>query len=297
MRLFLLPALLACFVRDSARTCLHYLAGMVILGAAVAAGLAGLEYRFVAPLQVLVIALGAGGLMVAVARPVDAPLLGRARASAAASIAAVLVVAAAWLTGEPDTAAWMLGLPAAALLLRLADRHSPLRLYGLLRLAPALVAAVALLGPGARMRTQLAAMEASGAVRESVLDGREFLASPVVPSGARVLGEDEMLAWVLAREPSRVGDALSLARFNVLTEAGRRAWLAGGGFLYVSLRANHGWNYLAFLPVPGWQADPFRQAVLAMLQGGEAQALKSARLLPIHRDGTRLVARVDPVTP
>lgn len=291
--LLVLPAVYLLVVRPASRAYLHFLPMVLAFAVLVWTGHVGVHYRFIASIETLIVALGCAALFLARGRlraGSGASRAGRAR-SAGLLAALVLLVLGWWSTGNPRTPAMMLAIPAVYALAVAASRTGA-------RLAPAVLGGVAVL---LAVAAGLAAWGIRGDLRlaaatpqPSVQDGREFLEAPVVPAGATVITEDELLNYVLVTQPDFLRGAHSLQSFNVADAARRREMLAGVEYLYVSKRENRGWNYLFYFPRAEWTQDPFRLAVTRLLRTNGEALILGARLTVVYHSPTRLVARITP---
>ena len=292
--LLLLPALYTLIRVENARIYLYFYAMVLAFAVLVVIGFFGMHYRYIAAGQVLVFALGCAGLAcmhVDFARA-DRRVSGVPGAAAAAAIAGAALILAFWSTRSVATCATMLAIPAVYALLGALPR-SP----GVRRLLPighaTICALVAVMAIVSAFKSWEAFGASLGTTHPAVLDGREFLADPRVPRGASVIAEDELLNYVLVKQPDYLRGARSIQSFNVMPESERQKALSEAHYLYLSKRRNYGWNYLFYFPRATWVTDPFRTAVLQMIRTGRSRHILGAVLNPIYNSDSRFVARID----
>ena len=290
--LLALPALLALAIRPWARAYLYFFSMILAFVVLVVTGFFGLHYRYIAASQAIFFALGCGGLGVLHASLRDGGPSGSIRGWWPwAATALALVALGLWAAGELSTPLTMLAIPAAyGLTAALNARRAASRLPTLCHAGVCALLAGASILAATQLRRDIGDMVAE--THPAILDGREFLEQPVVPRGASVLAEDETLNYVFAKAPDYVGGARSIQSFNVMTESERRRTLERTDYLYVSLRQNHGWNYLFYFPRLEWRDDPFRIAVNEMLVTRRGRELLGVEIAPVYHSDTRFVATV-----
>ena len=257
-------------------------------------GIVGMEYRYIASLQTLIIALGCGGLFL-LADDLGGRDEGRwGTPIIACSVVSALVLAAgAWTSVPIHPLLLIFALPAVLALAAWGDGLSARRrLLVATRVLVVAVVAGVFVGSGFKARESFSDLARADLRQPSVLDAEEFLRRSVVPAGVGLLTEDELLNYVIATAPSRLGHARSIQFFNVSPEPVRRRILAQTDYLYLSKRPNFLWNYLYFVPRQDWIGDPFREVVVSMIRTNQPGDIYGVTITPFVNSATRFVARV-----
>lgn len=293
--LLLLPALFTLFRDERARTYLYFFSMTLAFIVLVVIDFFGMHYRYIASGQVIIFALGCGGLMRIYAdlRRPDLRMPGVSTIVLAAIVVGLVLAVAFWSTRSITTCLMMLAFPTAYLLVAMAKRRSGSEalLFGC-HVAIAFFVAVAPIASAVKARQVFNA--SLGTQHPAILDAHEFLRDARVPPGSAVMAEDELLNYVLVKRPDYFARARSIQSFNVMSDTQRREALSEAQFLYVSKRRNHGWNYLFYFPRATWVTDPFRAVVVEMIRTNQPRSILGVVLEPIYNSDTRFIARIRP---
>jgi len=293
--LLALPALVAFFRLEKSRVYLYYFGIVLVPVVLVAIGFLGMHYRYIASLQVVVIAVGCAGLF-CLYRELGGSgpwRLNKATVGWATVTAGGLLVLGYWASGRLSPVLEMALIPTAYALAALGRRASGSgRPIAVCHVLVVLTVGAVFIGAAVNTRQEFAGL--SGTRHPAIMDALEFLDAPLVPQDATILSEDELLNYVLVKKPDYLRGAHSVQSFNIMSEDRRRRLLHQTEFLYLSKRRNYGWNYLYYLPRPEWLDDPFRSLVHEMLRTNQPQSMLGVTFTPIHHSGTRFVARIVP---
>lgn len=291
----LLPALFASVRVRRARTYLYFVSTLLAFFVLAVTDFMIIDYRFIAPLQVFIFALGCGGIM-RVFADLRRPVLNLPAASTLAIATAVVglaLAAAFWSTRSITTCLLMLAIPTAYLLAAAAKHQfgSDRPLFGC---HVAVVLLLVVTSIASAVETQKKFGASLGVQRAAILDALELLSDPQLSPGSAIIAEDELLNYVLVKRPDYLTRARSIQSFNVLTNTQKREALSEAQFLYVSKRPNKGWNYLFYLPKAAWRTDRFRTVVIEMIRTNQPRSIFGSVLEPIHNSNTRFTARILP---
>jgi hypothetical protein len=293
--LLALPALAAFFRLRESRVYLYYFGVVLLPLVLVGIGTFGMHYRYIASVQVIVIAAGCAGLF-CLYRELGASgprPLKRAMVSWATMTAGALLVLSYWTSGRLGPVLEMVIIPMAYALAALGRRASgSARPVAICHVLVVLMVGAIFIGSAVSTRQEFAGL--SGTRHPAIMDALEFLEAPVVPEDATILAEDELLNYVLVKKPDYLRGAHSVQSFNIMGEDRRRRLLHRTEYLYLSKRRNYGWNYLYYLPRSDWLDDPFRDLVHKMLRTNQPQSMLGVTFTPIHHSATRFVARIVP---
>ncbi|NIM29080.1 MAG: hypothetical protein GTO67_14455 [Gammaproteobacteria bacterium] len=293
--LLLLPAVFSLIRMEYARAYLYFYAMALAFIFLVIIDFFGMHYRYIAAGQVIIFALGCGGLMqiYAYIRRPSLSMPGTSTIVMGAAATAVAVAVVFWSTRDPTTCLMLLAFPTSYLLAAVAKHRT-----GSDRLLIVSHIAIALFVAAAPIASAVKARQAFGTALDThhpaILDALEFLGDPRIPPGSAVIAEDELLNYVLVKRPDFFSAARSIQSFNVMTDTQRREALSKTQFLYVSKRQNYGWNYLFYLPRATWVTDPFRTIVLEMIRTNQPRTVFGSTLEPIYNSDTRFIARIRP---
>jgi hypothetical protein len=293
--LLLLPALFAVVRVERTRPYLYFYSMALAFIVLVIIDFFGMHYRYIVAGQVIIFALGCGGLMRMYA-DLRRPNLHMPGASTIALPGTIVVLALAvtlWSTRDATTCLMMLAFPATYLLAAtVKHRRGSDRLLFWCHVAIALFVAVAPIASVVKARQAFIA--SLGEQHTAIKDAREFLSDPRIPPGSAVITEDELLNYVLVKRPDYIARARSIQSFNVMTDPQRREALSKAQFLYVSKRRNYGWNYLFYFPRATWVTDRFRAVVVEMMRTNQPRSIFGSTLEPIYNSNTRFIARIRP---
>lgn len=293
--LLLLPALFTLVRVEYTRTYLYFYSMVLVFIVLVLIDFFGMHYRYIAPGQVIVFALGCGGLMRMYddLRQSDLHMPAVSTLVMAVTIVALSLTLVFWSTRSITACLMMLAIPAAYLLAAAARHRSGSdRLLPACHVAIALFMALAPIASAVKARQEFSA--SVGTHHPAISDALEFLGDARVPSGSAVIAEDELLNYLLVKRPDYFTWARSIQAFNVMTDAQRSEALSKAQFLYVSKRRNHGWNYLFYYPKATWVTDPFRAVVVDMIRTNEPRSVLGSILQPIYNSDTRFIATIHP---
>ena len=187
----------------------------------------------------------------------------------------------------------MLAIPATYMLAGIASiRSGSDRLLGASHVLIALFVALAPVAAAVKARQ---AYDASlGARHPAILDALEFMNDVKVPAGSFVIAEDEMLNYVIVKDPDYFAGARSIQSFNIMSADQRREALSQARYVYISKRRNYGWNYLFYFPKATWVTDIFRANVLNMIEANKPRSVLGSVLEPIYNSDTGFTARIRP---
>ncbi len=293
--LLLLPALFTVLRVECARAHLYFYSMALAFIVLTVIGFFGMHYRYIAAGQVIIFALGCGGLMRIYAdlRQPNLHIPGVSTFALAAIVTGLALAVAFWSTRNITTCLMMLAIPVIYLLAATANNRSGSgRLLFGCHVAIALFVAVAPIASAVKARQAFSA--SLGTQHPAISDAVEFLRDPRVPPGSSLITEDELLNYVLVKRPDFFSQARSIQSFNVMTDTQRQAALSKTQFLYVSKRRNHGWNYLFYFPRATWVTDRFRTGVVEMLRTNQPQSVLGSVLEPIYNSNTRFIASIHP---
>ena len=293
--LLVLPALVAFFRLQTSRVYLYYFSITLIPLVLVWIDFFGMHYRYIASVQVVVIAAGCGGLFCLYRELAESGprRLKRATLCWAAVAAGVLLVLTYWATGRLGPVLTMLVIPLAYMLAALGRQMSgSARPVVVCHVLVVLMVGVIFIGSAFNTRREFAAL--IDTPHPAIMDALEFLERPVVPEGTTILAEDELLNYILVKKPDYFRGVHSVQSFNIMSVDRRRQLLHQTQYLYLSKRRNHGWNYLFYLPRAKWLNDPFRGAVHEMLRSNRPQSMLGVTISPIHQSETRFAAKIVP---
>jgi len=123
-------------------------------------------------------------------------------------------------------------------------------------------------------------------------DAQDLVKNNRVPSGQRVLTEDDVIYSVLARDKKFFRGATALQYFNVQSDTARARILASTDYIAVSKHTFVNY-YLKYDPLGRGETDPFR-AALSHARKGQATSLYGFRLVPIETSRAWTVIKVEP---
>lgn len=107
--------------------------------------------------------------------------------------------------------------------------------------------------------------------RDFVPGAEEIVASEKLPPATRLMGDDDLLSYVVVMAPERFAAINSLQHFNVASTQKRQEVLARTDFIWVD-RNGYPFYYLYYLPLASWRHDPFREMVQTLLENQTPQA-------------------------
>lgn len=113
-----------------------------------------------------------------------------------------------------------------------------------------------------------------------------------LPAGSSLLGEDDLLSYLVVLDPGRYRKLTSLQLFNVSSESDRKKILADSDYILFEL-GDHYFYYLLYLDDPRWRSDPFRLTIQNMLRDGTERTIYGYRLVPVSVSDSRVILKVE----
>lgn len=123
------------------------------------------------------------------------------------------------------------------------------------------------------------------------IDAKTFVDRKLVPRGASVLMDDDILYGVLVRDHELLGRAGTLQYLNAQDDDRRAEILAGVDYLVFS-RGSHSFYYLNYDPLRRRKSDPLRAAVKRARHDKPARVY-GFRLVPFKKQGQLFVLKVE----
>jgi hypothetical protein len=197
-----------------------------------------------------------------------------------------------WSTGNVFSCLLLLAFPGLYILCGIAVRQSQhgRRLAVIVYLC--VVAFVGLAPVASALKIRHSFETSLSARHPSIADAHELLNIAAVPRGSAVISEDELLNYVMVKQPDRFSRVQSVQSLNVLSPDQRRRQLAAANYIYVSKRPNYGWNYLFYFPRLHWRKDPLRLALVEMMQSNQPRRFLGMTFSPVYNSTTGFAAKI-----
>jgi hypothetical protein len=129
-------------------------------------------------------------------------------------------------------------------------------------------------------------------VASYVKDAHALLRQRLLPRGAAVLTEDDIIYNVVVKDVAYFGRAAALQDFNLQPQARRTELLRKTDYVVIS-KGRHSWYYLRYDPQKLGEGDQFRAAVSRLMKHKEPVSIYGSRLVPVKNNRNFLVLKVE----